>query len=64
MTGEEYRAIRKEMRLTQAELGVTLGMSQQAINRIENTRGPTKQQAAAILVLQAYQRLITALISQ
>jgi transcriptional regulator with XRE-family HTH domain len=52
MTGEEYRAIRKAMRLTQAELGITLGMSQQAINRIENTRGPTKQQAAAIILLR------------
>ena len=52
MTGEEYRAIRKAMRLTQAELGVTLGMSQQAINRIENTRGPTKQQTAAIILLR------------
>jgi DNA-binding XRE family transcriptional regulator len=52
MTGAEYRAIRKEMRLTQAELGVTLGMSQQAINRIENTRGATKQQTAAIILLR------------
>jgi transcriptional regulator with XRE-family HTH domain len=52
MTGKEYRAIRKEMRLTQAELGKILGMSQQAINRIENTRGPTKQQEAAIILLR------------
>jgi DNA-binding XRE family transcriptional regulator len=52
MTGEEYRAIRKEMRLTQVELGKILDMSQQAVNRIENTRGPTKQQAAAIILLR------------
>ncbi len=52
MTSEEYRAIRRKIGLTQVEAAKYLGMTQQAISRIESgTRQPTSQQAAAIRLL-------------
>ena len=49
----EFRRIRTEvLRLTQFELGDIMGMSQQAVNRIENERRPTETQAAFIAHLQ------------
>ena len=53
MTGAEFRAIREGLGLTQAELAEWLGMAQPHISRIERgERQPTRQQAAAIRLLQ------------
>lgn len=52
MDGKEFRRIREEeLGLTQAQLGRTMGMKQQAIQRIETKRGPTTIQAAFILFI-------------
>lgn len=49
MKSAEFRRIRKDkLQMTQAELAEVMGMSQQAINRLENERRPTGVQAAFI----------------
>ena len=53
LKSSEFRRIRTEvLKLTQFELGDIMGMSQQAVNRIENERRPTETQAAFITHLQ------------
>lgn len=55
MTSDEYRAIRLQLGLSQSELGRLVGMRASDISRIERGQGgysPTKQQAAAILLVQ------------
>ena len=53
LKSSEFKRIRTEvLRLTQFELGDIMGMSQQAVNRIENERCPTETQAAFITHLQ------------
>ena len=53
MTSQEFRAIREDLGLTQAELAEWLGMEQPHISRIERgERQPTRQQAAAIRLLR------------
>lgn len=53
LKSSEFKRIRTEvLRLTQSELGDIMGMSQQAVNRIENERSPTETQAAFISHLQ------------
>lgn len=55
MTSEEYRAIRLQLGLSQSELGKLVGMRASDISRIERGQGgysPTKQQTAAILLVQ------------
>jgi len=52
MTSDEFRALRKKMRLTQTRLASLMGMPQSAVARIEaGTRQPTRQQAACIIML-------------
>ena len=52
MTSIEFKAIREDLGLTQAELADWLGMTQPMVSRIERgEREPTRQQAAAILLL-------------
>ncbi len=52
MTSDEFRALRKKMRLTQTRLAALMGMPQPAVARIETGgRQPTRQQAAHILML-------------
>lgn len=54
MDGKEFRRIREEeLGLTQAQLGKTMGMRQQAIQRIESSRGPTTIQAAFLRFIEA-----------
>ena len=48
MTSEEFRQIRRQLGLTQAELADLMGTYAQHISRIETYRQPTKQQAAFI----------------
>ena len=53
MTSIEFKAIREDLGLTQAELADWLGMAQPHISRIERgERQPTRQQAAAIRLLR------------
>lgn len=52
MTGEDFKHYRLACGLTQTELGQLMGMHQQAVATIERQRGPTKQQAAFVLVLR------------
>ena len=52
MTSTEFRAIREDLGLTQAELADRLGMTQPMVSRIERgARQPTVQQGAAIMLL-------------
>ena len=52
MTSAEFRAIRRQLGLTQAELAARLGMTQPMVSRIERgDREPTNQQGAAIVLL-------------
>ena len=49
MTSDEFRTLRLQLGLTQAELGKIMGMRPQEISRIESVRAtPTKIQAAFI----------------
>ena len=53
MTSSEFRRIREEMELTQAELAKKMGLVQPAVSRIEcGERNPTKQQAMHIKALR------------
>ena len=53
MTSIEFKAIREDLGLTQAELADWLGMTQPMVSRIERgDREPTNQQGAAILLLR------------
>ena len=53
MTSAEFKQIRQQLGLTQAELAETMGMTQQAVSRIERgERQPTKQQWAFIAHLK------------
>ena len=53
MTSEEFRQIRIQIGLTQAELAVLLGTYAQHISRIERgSRAPTRQQAAALILVE------------
>ena len=53
MTSEEFRTIRQQLGLTQAELAERLGMTQPMVSRIERgDREPTNQQGAAITLLR------------
>ena len=53
MTSQEFKTIRQQLGLTQAELAETMGMTQQAVSRIERgERQPTKQQWAFIAHLK------------
>ena len=53
MTSEEFRTIRQQLGLTQAELAERLGMTQPMVSRIERgDREPTNQQGAAIMLLR------------
>ena len=52
MTSIEFKAIREDLGLTQAELADWLGMAQPHISRIDRgERQPTRQQGAAIMLL-------------
>ncbi|MCL2458283.1 MAG: helix-turn-helix transcriptional regulator [Desulfobulbus sp.] len=54
MTSEEFRAIRKQLDLTQAELGKIMSISQHGLSIIENgKRKPTKIMAAFLRYIQA-----------
>ena len=53
MTAAEFAQIRAELGLTQAQLGHIMGMRGQEISRIERKTGPTKQQTAFILYIEA-----------
>ena len=48
MTSEEFRSIRDQLGLTQAELGRLMGLHAREISRIETDRQPTRVQAAFI----------------
>ena len=49
MTSDEFRTIRLQLGLTQAELGAIMGIAQKNISRLETgDREPTKIQAAFI----------------
>ena len=53
MTSEEFRAIRRQLGLSQTELADRLGMTQPMVSRIERgDREPTNQQWAAIMLLR------------
>ena len=53
MTSKEFRAIRRQLGLNQAELADRLGMTQPMVSRTERgEREPTNQQGAAILLLR------------
>jgi transcriptional regulator with XRE-family HTH domain len=56
MTSEEFKAIRISLKLTQAQLGKIMGMTQQAIQRIETKRAPTEVHAAFIILIDQYKR--------
>jgi transcriptional regulator with XRE-family HTH domain len=56
MTSEEFKAIRIALDLTQTELGLLMGMKQQAIQRIETKRAPTSVHAAFIEMIDRYMR--------
>lgn len=52
MTSDQFSSLRKLLDLTQADLAEYLGTVQPVISRIERgDRQPTRQQAAAILLL-------------
>lgn len=48
MTSTQFRAIRAQLGLSQAELGRLMGLTAREISRIENDRQPTRVQAAFI----------------
>ena len=48
MTSTEFRAIRDQLGLSQAELGRLMGLTAREISRIELDRQPTRVQAAFI----------------
>ena len=53
MTSEEFRQIRRQLGLTQAELADLMGTYAQHISRIESgDRQPTRQQAAALRLVE------------
>lgn len=52
MTSAEFRAARKKLGLNQQELGILLGMPPSHISRLETSRTPTHQQAAAMALLE------------
>lgn len=60
MTSDQFAANRRQLGLTQAQLASHLGMTKQAVSRIERgERQPTNQQAAAMRLLaelSAYQK--------
>ena len=57
MTSEEFSQIRIQLGLTQAELADLMGTYAQHISRIERgDRAPTRQQAAALLLVERFQK--------
>ena len=48
MTSTEFKIIRHQLGLSQAELGRIMGLTAREISRIENVRNPTRVQAAFI----------------
>ena len=53
MTSEQFRQIRSQLGLTQAELADLMGTHAQHISRIEcGDRKPTRQQAAALRLVE------------
>lgn len=54
MTSQEFKDIRTQLGLTQAELGKIMGMTQQAIHLIEGKRSPTSIHEAFILFIQEH----------
>ena len=48
MTSAEFRQLRDQLGLTQAELGRLMGLHAREISRIETDRQPTRVQAAFI----------------
>lgn len=48
MTSTEFRSIRLQLGLSQAELGRIMGLTAREISRIEISRNPTRIQAAFI----------------
>ena len=53
VTSAEFRAIRRQLGMSQTELAARLGMTQPMVSRIERgDREPTNQQAAAITLLR------------
>lgn len=50
MTGEEFKALREQVGLTQAELAALMGVNQQNISRVED-RGPTRWHVGHIRAL-------------
>lgn len=48
MTSAEFRQLRDQLGLSQAELGRLMGLAAREISRIENDRQPTRVQAAFI----------------
>lgn len=53
MTSQQFRTIRQHLGLTQAELAETMGMTPQAVSRIERgERQPTKSMAAFLRYIE------------
>ena len=52
MTSTEFRAIRDQLGLSQAELGRLMGLTAREISRIEIDRQPTRVQAAALRLVE------------
>ena len=58
MTSQEFRAIRSQLGLTQAELAEIMGMPKQSVSRIERgERQPTKIIAAFMRYIEATGRI-------
>lgn len=53
MTSAEFRAIRAQLGISQAELARLMGLTAREINRIEIARNPTRLQAAFIKHIEA-----------
>lgn len=53
MTSAEFRQLRDQLGLSQAELGRLMGLAAREISRIETDRQPTRVQAAFIRFIAA-----------
>ena len=53
MTSAEFRAIRAQLGISQAELARLMGLTAREISRIEIDRNPTRLQAAFIKHIEA-----------